>query len=649
MSCGRAVIGANTASLPEVMGRDDALFDPRSEESIAEKMTQVLSNDTFRQELEKHGLMQARNFSWDASAQRVIAAFESFQQQDTHLSEKTHVALLRQKLAYISPLPPQRSGISGYSAELLPELHRHYDIDVIVMQESISDTWIMENCSIRTVDWIKQHADDFDRVIYHLGNSHFHQHMFALLEEIPGVVVLHDFYLSGVVCHMDSTGYSPGCWSAALYQGHGYKVAAQGVKALDKTDFVMNYPCNLNVLVNAKGIIVHSEYSRKLAMDWYGSQAANDWTVIPLLRTPHLSANREQSRRELGFGTDDFIVCSFGMLAPTKLNDRLINAWLSSTLAANQNCVLVFVGEIDAGMYENELMRMIKQSGFKDRIRITGWVDDLAFKRYLAAADLGAQLRSTSRGETSAAVLDCMNAALPTIVNANGSMADLPKTGVWMLPDAFDDTQLVEALNSLWQNQHEREHLAIQAQSFVHMNHAPKQCADQYVAAIERYYRTSTTVIPELTRAITDIQPSPKDDAVWKTVAQVIVSAIPPKIYSRQLLIDISALVAQNDMGSTTILKTLLESPPNGICVEPVYATVNQGYRYAREFTFNFLGCSEFLLDDDAIEYRAGDIFLGLHTDQSVMQKQNTFYQQLRNHGVTVELDPVHPYAIESI
>lgn len=76
MSCGAAVIGANTTSVPEVIGRQDALFDPYDEAAISQKLAQVLSDVTFRSELAAHGLIQARKFSWDESAQRAVAAFE---------------------------------------------------------------------------------------------------------------------------------------------------------------------------------------------------------------------------------------------------------------------------------------------------------------------------------------------------------------------------------------------------------------------------------------------------------------------------------------------------------------------------------------------------------------------------------------------
>lgn len=76
MSCGAPVIGSNASSLPEVIGREDALFNPFNEKAICQKMVEVLTNDHFRQDLASHGLEQAKKFSWDESAKRTIAAFE---------------------------------------------------------------------------------------------------------------------------------------------------------------------------------------------------------------------------------------------------------------------------------------------------------------------------------------------------------------------------------------------------------------------------------------------------------------------------------------------------------------------------------------------------------------------------------------------
>jgi len=76
MSCGAAVIGANATSLPEVIGNKNALFDPFSEEAIAHKITEVLTDERFRLCLIKSGLKQAKKFSWGKSAKIAIKAFE---------------------------------------------------------------------------------------------------------------------------------------------------------------------------------------------------------------------------------------------------------------------------------------------------------------------------------------------------------------------------------------------------------------------------------------------------------------------------------------------------------------------------------------------------------------------------------------------
>ncbi|MCX7714940.1 MAG: glycosyltransferase family 4 protein, partial [Clostridia bacterium] len=49
MRCGAPVIGANTSSLPEVIGWDEALFDPHSDEAISTAIMRALINEDYRQ------------------------------------------------------------------------------------------------------------------------------------------------------------------------------------------------------------------------------------------------------------------------------------------------------------------------------------------------------------------------------------------------------------------------------------------------------------------------------------------------------------------------------------------------------------------------------------------------------------------------
>lgn len=85
MSCGAPVICSNTSSLPEVIGRQDVLFDPFDDKAITTKIEEVLINPTFRKELIRHGLAQSKHFSWERSAKKALAALENCVVQQQHL------------------------------------------------------------------------------------------------------------------------------------------------------------------------------------------------------------------------------------------------------------------------------------------------------------------------------------------------------------------------------------------------------------------------------------------------------------------------------------------------------------------------------------------------------------------------------------
>lgn len=78
MCFGIPTIGSNTTSVPEVIGRADATFDPTSEAAIAARITEVLTNEDYRQDLALHARRHAAQFSWDGTAQ---AAWEALEQR----------------------------------------------------------------------------------------------------------------------------------------------------------------------------------------------------------------------------------------------------------------------------------------------------------------------------------------------------------------------------------------------------------------------------------------------------------------------------------------------------------------------------------------------------------------------------------------
>jgi glycosyltransferase involved in cell wall biosynthesis len=214
-------------------------------------------------------------------------------------------------------------------------------------------------------------------------------------------------------------------------------------------------------------------------------------------------------------------------------------------------------------------------------------------------------------------------------------MSDLPNDAVWMMPDEFDDAELIKALGVLWKDEQKRQALSKRAREVILTQHAPRTCADQYALAMEYYYEQAMYGCDGLVKAIAAIEGSPSSEFEWRVLAQKVAINHKPSCVN-QLLLDISILV-QCDAKSgiqrvvRSIISELLMNPPHGYRIEPIYAVPNQpGYRYAREFTFHFLGCTTQLLMDEPVEISNGDIFVGLDLAHSSVSQQASFYEHLK-------------------
>jgi len=108
MACGAPVVGSNTTSVPEVIGLDEAMFDPRDVDAIRQKIASALVDETLLNRLRDHSRIQVKKFSWTSTALRAIAAWEKLidtSRQETaswkHIHD-AHQAIYRQLLRDIA-------------------------------------------------------------------------------------------------------------------------------------------------------------------------------------------------------------------------------------------------------------------------------------------------------------------------------------------------------------------------------------------------------------------------------------------------------------------------------------------------------------------------------------------------------------------
>ena len=645
MACGAPVIGADNTSIPEVIGSADAMFATGSVHAMSAKIAEVLGDTALRERLRAQGAAQAARFSWDVTAERALRALEAhFGAPKQVLEAPAARGARKPRLAHVCPLPPERTGIADYAVMLLPELMRWYDVELVLDQPSVLLPEELLGLPQHNPAWFARHAREFDQILYQFGNSPFHSFMLPLLEQHPGVVVMHDFFMSGLLSHQQLTGAKPGIWSEALLHSHGYHAllesqAADGIEAAKDS-----YPCNLAILEGATRVIAHSRHALGMAHHWYGAQAGENWNVAPLLRAVPRNPDRAAARTALGIAPDTILYCSYGFIAPTKLSMELVQAWIASSLHGDSQCELVLVGENHGGDYGLRLQEAIKAAGAGKRIRISGWNDDKTYHQYLAAADVSVQLRSVSRGETSGAVMDSMSYGLPVIINGNGAMAELPDDVVRKVPDAFQIADLSAALEALRADAGLRRELGARALQRILTVHSPRHCAREYTIAMDRAALEAPHSRPALLRALAALPGLPEDEASLQQLAWSVARS-PDRLAPRQLLVDVTQ-IARHDLrtGIERVVRTqlleLLKLRIPGLRIEPVYLCDEGGHwhcRYAQRYVYGLLGIAGQGADPVA-DVNGGDIYYSADfAPGTVLQAAAAgLYTHWRRRGVSV-------------
>lgn len=555
----------------------------------------------------------------------------------------------KKKLAVITPLPPERSGIADYAADLIPELCRWYDVDIITDQEKITASAILECCKVKSYSTFLKDAEIYDRILYQIGNSHYHEHMFAMLEKVPGVVTLHDFFLGDVHYQRKISASQGNALIPELYHSHGYSALLELRKNRGLNSAIEKYPCNFSVFRNALGIVAHSNYLAQLTKTYYGADACLNLIRIPLPRAQSSSrAEKSKARQLLGLSEDAPLVCSFGFIGENKLNTELLDAWLQSHKSRSPNAKLVFVGQNNGGPYGNKLAQTI-QVAARGRASVTGWVDEQTYKLYLAAADLAVQLRINSRGETSAATMDCLAYGCPLIVNMHGYAIEIPTEVVESVPEKFTLAELSQLIDQMLEDAERSSAIALRARRYMEESHAIHRCAEAYHNAIETFYSCGKLSRylekPLLSSVASRISSTATDDEIAR-ISACLYDAIPRLCAGRQVFVDVSIL-CKSDLHTgiqrvvRALVLALISSSRHGTRIEPVRMSNKGGawhYRYARTWTSGLLELPENWAVDEPIEMSPGDVFLGADYigHLAIEAERAGLYRSFQRRGVAV-------------
>lgn len=78
MQCGTPVAASSSSCIPEICGKDNALFfDPKDPRDMAEKIFQIISEKSLREKLIAKGLKRVKDFSWEKMAEETSGLYEA--------------------------------------------------------------------------------------------------------------------------------------------------------------------------------------------------------------------------------------------------------------------------------------------------------------------------------------------------------------------------------------------------------------------------------------------------------------------------------------------------------------------------------------------------------------------------------------------
>lgn len=371
------------------------------------------------------------------------------------------------RIAWLSPMPPARTGIATYSRAVLEGLGR------IGFERKVEPIWPLKPRHEGTIPW-------HTMGVYHLGNNvEFHRDIYRHAIQTPGLVVIHDLALDDFVRGMIAAGDPLG--HQAMREG-----VANAPKLAGFEEALRNQPLRVPFVAHAarraRGIVAHSTFVERY-LRAFGCRT-------PVYVAPHPPVERErdvrkaEGRRAVLRGPLESmgmrrLVGVLGDLNAAKLIDLV----LAAVAMLPQDVHVVLVGRRIEG---SDVEAAVRDSRLGGRVSLHPDVSDEDFLGWLCAVDVAVDLRYPHRGEVSGTLARAMQCGRATVVSATGTYLDLPEGLVARVPAGRPEPGAVAAvLRDLLEDDKRRERMGAAAREHMAELARTDATARVYAEAIE--------------------------------------------------------------------------------------------------------------------------------------------------------------------
>ena len=389
------------------------------------------------------------------------------------------------RLAFFSPLNPQKSGISDYSEELLPFLKKHAEIELFLEKDVTPTTeGIVENFAYYPYTrFEKRHQQKpYDLCLYQMGNNTaYHKYMDTFIQRYPGVVTLHDYVLHHFYAEVfaEEKRYDEYQVAMESYYGHLGRQLATAFRRGVRCDYVFyQIPFYQRVVNPSLGTIVHDNYVKTKLLQYNPSYQIE---MIPMgLIPPDLSAyDVAELRDKHKIPQNSFTIASFGFIIQGKRIQELLQTF--ATFVQDVSAALcLLVGQESPDF---DVRQLIQELQIEDNVIITGYTPYNEFLEYIALSDVCVNLRYPTVRATSANILKIMAFTKPVLISDLCELLDIPDTCCMKIPlNETEEETLLQAFYTLYNDPEHRKTLGTNARNFVEEQHSVQQAADKYIA-----------------------------------------------------------------------------------------------------------------------------------------------------------------------
>ena len=431
-------------------------------------------------------------------------------------------------LAYFSPLGPQRSGISDYSEELLPHLAAGAEITLFVDGFHPSNRELssrFEVCDYQRQRSALRNLDQFDAVVYHLGNDHrYHAGMLEAMQQRHGVVVFHDFALQEFFLGLARERGDLRLYLDEVEFCHGPAARAEAEEILARGGQPailarpVDFPLNRRIANSAAGLIVHSE--------WSYTRLAAIAPGVPIARIA-MPVKFSERAPQSASAADVVKLASFGLITPGKGIEQSLRAL--AALKQTHRFRYSLVGETN---HYFDVRELIRRYGMDDCVEITGHVTLEEFKRRIDETDIALNIRERTVGETSASLCRLMAAGVCSVVADAGWYAELANDAVVKIPlDAQADALLRAFLARLIEDAPLRKTIGENARRYALSEFDVSRRAADYLSFISEVIaeRPRRQIVAGVSHELSRLGIQSADELVMRSVAQEVATLIPAK------------------------------------------------------------------------------------------------------------------------